>query len=640
MIAPRRHRRRVLAWAWGLTAALLLSGCATIDSFSGSGSMRIDVEVYKGPLAQDPWTQFGELAGALQEASTALGRYRNFIADSPWGRKCQAQAQSGTPSSNCQYMLQLLDDAGAYEDPNQQLVQARFALSRLAEALQKLGPDTSTNLKFWADAATLEATRQQVRTTLRHVVEVATRLRGKAYFYAGNQVVQVPQDRYLRAYMATFAFLASEYSNQIATRADALLQQMAGPDRRELPLSLHLRNTHPSEFLSAFIWNRAAGLPIWEDMFLRPLTAFSKTETTERIRTYEQLFGDYNWSNVNTVYASGQGDVAMAFVKDDIGNWNLKSFDNDPTELLKSYVEVGKAALQEAVKAVAASTGVGGVTELGAVAKKVSAATELLDFANRVSYGRTATPSATVGGLDVNALHGRVVGELQALKPQAVIEKTGLEDSIRANETQISQLRTQATAARDRAAAERRKNTVPEAELRRRADDADREAYHQDRRAGELGEQIAELKARSDPNGQIPGLTGKKDAAEKERDRQVVMARDLRAQAAAAAQNEASAVRIEAEAKGQEEQIAAVEQRNQQTKQKIAAQPKEVAKAARAILDRYNRLIELLQIGATTAPAKGAAGAGTTTSLTGAATGLPGTVQPPIGIPEQLRLPR
>ena len=42
----------------------------------------------------------------------------------------------------------------------------------------------------------------------------------------------------------------------------------------------------------------------------------------------EQLIGDTYWAPVNHVFASGQGKVRMAYVKDEIGNWNLKNFDN------------------------------------------------------------------------------------------------------------------------------------------------------------------------------------------------------------------------------------------------------------------------------------------------------------------------
>ena len=60
----------------------------------------------------------------------------------------------------------------------------------------------------------------------------------------------------------------------------------------------------------------------------------------------ERLVTDTHWSKVNSVFAAGQGNVRMAFIKDDIGNWNLKSFANDPTELVNAYKNAGLAALK------------------------------------------------------------------------------------------------------------------------------------------------------------------------------------------------------------------------------------------------------------------------------------------------------
>src|SRR5688572_25796718 len=51
--------------------SLLLCGCAT-------GAMRIDVEVYKGPLAQSSDAQFASLIGYLEEAKRSLVENMNF----------------------------------------------------------------------------------------------------------------------------------------------------------------------------------------------------------------------------------------------------------------------------------------------------------------------------------------------------------------------------------------------------------------------------------------------------------------------------------------------------------------------------------------------------------------------------------
>ena len=54
-----------------------LSACAS-GPFSGSGAMRIEVEVYKGPLSQEPEIQWGELVGYLEEAKRSLVANLNY----------------------------------------------------------------------------------------------------------------------------------------------------------------------------------------------------------------------------------------------------------------------------------------------------------------------------------------------------------------------------------------------------------------------------------------------------------------------------------------------------------------------------------------------------------------------------------
>lgn len=88
---------------------------------------------------------------------------------------------------------------------------------------------------------------------------------------------------------------------------------------------------------------------------------------------------------VNEVTASGQGGIAMAFVEDEIGNWNLKSFSNDPCALLAAY--------------------------RGAATASVGVARQLLGLANQLATGETA---ASTGGPGPTVLHERALAKLVA----------------------------------------------------------------------------------------------------------------------------------------------------------------------------------------------------------------------------------
>src|SRR5437773_930198 len=61
----------------------------------------------------------------------------------------------------------------------------------------------------------------------------------------------------------------------------------------------------------------------------------------------------------------------MAFVKDDIGNWSLKNFDNAPGELLDAYMKLGTSLVERAAQlALTAETG-GGSEALKTVSELV-----------------------------------------------------------------------------------------------------------------------------------------------------------------------------------------------------------------------------------------------------------------------------
>ena len=60
----------------GLVCFLFLSFAACAE-WSG-GSMRIDVEVYRGPLSQEPEVQWGELVGSVEETMRTMVEVTNF----------------------------------------------------------------------------------------------------------------------------------------------------------------------------------------------------------------------------------------------------------------------------------------------------------------------------------------------------------------------------------------------------------------------------------------------------------------------------------------------------------------------------------------------------------------------------------
>ena len=245
---------------------------------------------------------------------------------------------------------------------------------------------------------------QKPREFLLGAANYAEFLRSRAAFVANQQTASAPESKRARRAIANFAQFLSDYGNQIGARADAILKQeelykydenQMGIDRRRmfarelLANTSYLRDSAPTGYLDLYKFNDASAVD-------------TRREATDRIRLVEQLTADTYWTRINSVFAAGQGDVTMAFVKDDIGNWDLKKFDNRPGELVDAYKEAGLAVLQEVASA---ASGTGGVGQAG----------RLLNFADRLNFGGQAASSGQVNA-QVERLRQRTTRRLEALR--------------------------------------------------------------------------------------------------------------------------------------------------------------------------------------------------------------------------------
>ena len=414
-----------------LGVALALAGCG--GPLSVSSSMRVEVEVYKGPLTKEPEAQWGELIGIVDEAREALKKYdlslRQFMMpakDCPDWKSFEAPEYGWTPATNpydipyrpppSDSRERMSDNPAGTVDENVRRDWTRTAclhlnaLSRDVAALMKIYKEMVTLTPM--RGKTLEDFQDQSKKTKILLVEltrVAAALKVKALFWANIHVAVAPDSLLVRNVVTNLANMASQISNQLSSRADALLKQLDDRESRKyLPLSVYLRDTGVTDFPNLFVWNRAAAPALLSEMFLHPLHAFSSEETTDRVRVLERLFADHFWTNINTVYASGQGTVRMALIKDDIGNWNLKSFDNNPAKLLNAYKDLTLAA----VKAVTSAASGGGGKALG--------------LASRLTRGRIGTEGAKAGAFNVEALQKRTLAKLEMLRDDAAAQEKGL----------------------------------------------------------------------------------------------------------------------------------------------------------------------------------------------------------------------
>lgn len=253
---------------------------------------------------------------------------------------------------------------------------------------------------------------------LSKVVTYAELLRSKSAFVATQQTAIEPKSKRARRAIVNYAQFLADYGNQIGARADAILKQKAlfrnrdDPTGRErgtmlarelLANTAYLRDSAPTGYLNLYKFNDASA-------------ANTRHEATDRIRLVEQLTADTYWTRINAVFAAGQGDVTMAFIKDDIGNWDLKKFDNRPGQLVDAYKSAGLAVLQEVASA---ATGTAGIEGAG----------RLLRFADRINFGGGVASNAQVDA-QVERLRQRTTSRLEALKTSEQARHAELTEAI------------------------------------------------------------------------------------------------------------------------------------------------------------------------------------------------------------------
>lgn len=247
-----------------------------------------------------------------------------------------------------------------------------------------------------------QADTEALQNILAEIARASQQFKLKASLWSEANVPYASESVHVRKVQITLTTMLGTYADRMGSKADTLLKQVRGNDRQELALSVSLRETNPPAYLKQFVWYYAGG-----DSVMQDLQASRTEETRARVRGVERLYADENWSNVNTVYASGQGTVRMALIKDDIGNWNLKSFDSDPSKLLDAYKNVGLAGVKVATDlAIKAGTGAGGA----------AAATQALEMAKKFALGAANVPAPTVGSRNIEQLHADTAKRLTALE--------------------------------------------------------------------------------------------------------------------------------------------------------------------------------------------------------------------------------
>ena len=184
-------------------------------------------------------------------------------------------------------------------------------------------------------------------------IALAMRLRIVSHYWSTVLSTDYPRHPDIRKKIINLAVIAGVYSEELQQRADTLLKQLNGFNQDNVPLAVKLRNTSYSKFVNLYTWHNASKgsgfdnfaeiTPFWQDNYTSDIR-------TDRVRAMELLYDSQSWERINEVQASGRGEFSLALVKDNIGNWKLKQYSSDPSELLGAYFKVGETLLDTAAK--------------------------------------------------------------------------------------------------------------------------------------------------------------------------------------------------------------------------------------------------------------------------------------------------
>ena len=404
-------------WLIVLSFAMSIAGCET-HPFSGSAAMRIDVEVYKGPLSEEPEIQWGNLWGLLDQTERGLIETDNltravfankgflglrhespdewplqridndgktvpggaYLTGTTEGDKICYSVQAESPWYHLKFwrLFGLLDDIDHYDclELVTLIKDIDLALDRVRN-LKSMYISLRRPIRGLSDVS--------VRDFLQNVATLSGNLKFIAFRWSVAAGAGTSLNHLVRIAQVSAIVATSEYANQLNARADALLKQLVpnGLDRRELSPGVALRESVPTDFVHLYEWFNA-------DTGGIATTLAGIGSAANRLNVIDRLFADHYWAKTNTVYASGRGKVSMAFIKDDVGNWNLKSFDNDPEELLEAYTDFSVETIKKAFKIAAEGLAPG-------AAEGTQSAAKLLTLATDTAFGTTTSDSASKG---------------------------------------------------------------------------------------------------------------------------------------------------------------------------------------------------------------------------------------------------
>jgi hypothetical protein len=181
------------------------------------------------------------------------------------------------------------------------------------------------------------------------------------------------------------------------------------------PASSYLRSSYAASTLQSDEGN------VWKNMLQEQLfhgiPLIGGLNTDPKTETLSEIDKD-SWQNINSVRVAGIFKVNYVIAKDDIGNWYVKSFSSDPTNVFNSMAGLAKYATGGSLSALSKGSVVNAssssvATAAGSTASAPSSSTNVLAAAFTLiasNYLQETIGTFTNLTTAANSLHSQVIG--------------------------------------------------------------------------------------------------------------------------------------------------------------------------------------------------------------------------------------
>jgi hypothetical protein len=137
------------------------------------------------------------------------------------------------------------------------------------------------------------------------------------------------------------------------------------------PASSYLRSSYPASTLlkdQGQVWHNMLG-----EQMRRGLPFYSAFQHNSRAEILSEL-DKQSWQNINRVRVAGVNKVNYVIAKDDVGNWYIKSFSSDPTNVFKSVAGLASYAAGGSLPGLAKAAGAAAAAVTNAASKTTNSA--------------------------------------------------------------------------------------------------------------------------------------------------------------------------------------------------------------------------------------------------------------------------